>query len=412
MDFGDVVFNMDVTGSMGGAIESLKDNLQTRIIPILGRLISDLGIGVTRFADYPCDDYGVSPDEPFALAQRVTTDNLAAQAAVSGLSLQNGMDLPESGFESLYQMATGAGRASECPGHAGTAAFDPDADEIPGVADGTQGGGGLRDETSRGAVQITAANSHATGDAGYPYGATRSETYAALEETGVHVIGLAVGTSGLLGAFDSPATDDLTEMAYETDAVVPPCAWDGFRTNPDCAVGQCCTRLDGAGRAPDRDGLCPLSFEVETGLPIPIPGMGGGGGVSDGVISGIAALLGGRLFDITSSLRRDEDEFARSGVDTTCFINGIVPIGSTPRGCAVDPTPVDTDGDDVLDGFTGVSPGTTVTFEVRAQNDCVEETYNPQTFVVYIDLIADDGTGLGTKIVTILVPPRDPKEDE
>ena len=41
-------------------------------------------------------------------------------------------------------------------------------------------------------------------------------------------------------------------------------------------------------------------------------------------------------------------------------------------GCSDDPVPADTDGNGSLDGFTGVSPGSSVTFEVEAYNQLVD----------------------------------------
>ncbi len=402
LESGDVAFDMDVTGSMSGAIDSLKNSLRTTIIPTLAERIADIGIGVAQFADFPCDAFGSVGDLPFALRQRVTTDRAAAQAAVASLHAAGGGDGPESGIEALYQIATGEGRTSECT--AGNIdPFDPTADEVVDIADGTIGGAGFRDSEVRIVVQISDASTHANGESSYPFGATRDEAYDALAEIDARVIGLAVGVNILFG-FESAAEDDLREAANRTGAVVPPCAWGEAGDRPaGCSRTQCCTGVDGAGLASAAGGLCPLVFQVETGF------FGGGGGVDTSIISGIAALLGGEAFEITAVLRRDDDEFAASGIDTTCFINGVVPVAATPAGCAEEPLPADTDGDGELDGFTGVAPGSSVTFEIRAENDCVEETVAPQVFFAFIDLITSDGASLGTRVVTILVPPEDPK---
>jgi hypothetical protein len=249
-------------------------------------------------------------------------------------------------------------------------------------------------------VQITDAETHANGEAGYTYGATRDEAYDALNAIDARVIGLALGTTFL--GFSSPATPDLTEAARQTGAVVEPCAWGPVGTRPAaCSATQCCTGVNGAGvRA--TSGECPLVFNVEA----PVFGTVN---IDNSVVSGIEALLGGTEFEITAVLRRDETEFVDSGVDTTCFINGVLPVSGTPAGCSDDPVPADTDGNGSLDGFTGISPGSSVTFEVEAYNDCVEQTAVPQVFLVYIDLVTSEGDSLGTKLVTILVPPRPPK---
>ena len=414
LDSGDIVFNMDTTGSMSSSITSLKNSLETLIIPFLARRISDIGVGISRFDDFPCDTYGAVGDQPFELMQRVTRNASVAQSAVGRLTASGGADGPESGIESLYQLATGEGRTEpDCEGHV-IPPFDPAEGLVADEADGTVGGAGFRDTTVRIIVQITDASTHAEGETGaggtepYPYGATREEAFEALAELDVQVIGLIVGTSGI-GGFDGDEVgeDDLEEIAAETGAVVPACAWDGAR--PDgCNAGQCCTGPDGRGRNADGAGNCPLVFQVASGL-LPFSGPS----VHASVVRGIEALLGGSQFDISATVRRDEEEFAEREIDTLCFINGVVPVSATPRGCASAPTTIDTDDDGVDDTFQGVSPGSTVTFEIRAQNDCVEEAYGPQVFFVYIDLFASDGTGLGNKTVTILVPPRDPKlEDE
>ena len=403
LESGDVAFNMDVTGSMTGAINSLKSSLSARIIPELSSRITDLGVGVTQFADFNCDGYGSPGDVPYVMLQRITTDEAAAQAAVSRLRAAGGGDGPESGIEAIYQMAAGVGRSSLCA-DGDVAPFDPASGRIEDVADGEVGGVGFRDAMVRVITHITDAETHANGEGGYPYGATRDEAYDAVDAIDARVIGLAVGQNVPFFGFDSIAEDDLNDLANSTGALVETCAWGeaGEGRPSGCSAGECCTGVDGAGRPPNR-GMCPLVFQVDSGF------LGGGSGVDSSVISGIEALLGGEEFDITATLRRDEDEFELTGIDTTCFINGVVPIRGTPNGCSDEPVPADTDGDGELDGFTGVSPGSSVTFEIRAQNECVEPDDEPLVFLVWIDLITSDGDNLGERLVTILVPPFDPK---
>lgn len=404
LESGDVVFSMDVTGSMSSAIESLKDNLRTSIIPTLASRIVDVAIGVSRYADVPCGSFGNVNDDAFALEQRVTTDETAAQEAVRRLAAAGGGDTPESGFEALYQLATGAGREPACAAADAIPAFNPAAGAIPGVADGAVGGAGFRDSEVRVVVSITDAPSHAAGEGSYTYGATRNQAYDAANAIDVRAIGLAVGASSGFLASDGPGTDDLREMAQRTGAVVDTCAWGvpGAGRPAGCAAAQCCTGINGAGQSPT-GGRCPLVFQVEAGL------FGGGGGVDASVISGIEALLGGSEFEITAVPRRDEEEFALTGVDTTCFFNGIVPLTATANGCSGEPTPIDTDGDGIRDGFAGVSPGATVTFEVRAQNNCVVPRRDPQVYLAWIDLFTETGASLGSRSVSILVPPIPPK---
>lgn len=403
LETGDVVFNMDVTASMGSPINSLRSSLRTTIFPQLSARISEVGLAITSFADFPCSPYGGPRDVPFRLRQRITTDLSAAQAGTDALVLEAGGDLPESGIEALYQIATGAGRSEPSCGGGGytTPAFDPAAGLVPGVADGTEGGVGFRNSQVRVVVHITDNETQARDEGGVPFGASRTEAFDALEAARTKVIGVAIGTNGLFGgSFSSPATDDLVSFARETGATVQPCAWGTGAERPaGCGESQCCTGVNGAGESTS-GGTCPLVFKVASGL------FGGGGGAIDGsIINGIETLLNSSLFDITPVARRDEEEFAVSGIDTTCFINAIRPLRATTVGCAAAPRPIDTNGDGVLDGFGDVTPGSSVTFELEAQNECVREAAVPQVFLVYIDLITSDGGSLGSRLVTILVPP-------
>lgn len=402
LEDGDLVFNMDVTGSMSSAIEGLRTSLSSSIIPALDRRIADVAIAITSFADFPCEPHGNADDEPFVLHQRVTTDATEAQRAVSVLRASGGNDTPESGLEALFQIASGLGRTTEC---ASIPPFDPEADAVEGVADGQAGGVGFRDAQVRVVVQITDAPSHENGADGYPYGATRAEAYQALDSAGAQVIGLAVGEDlGGFLPFESGALDDLTRIARDTGAVVQPCAWGPTGVRPDaCGDWQCCTGVDGEGKATDDDGSCPLVFEVDQGL------LGGSARVDESVLSGIEAILGGTEYEITARVRPDPLVLADEGIDTTCFLEGVVPLRGTPSGCADTPVPIDTDGDGVVDGFTGIAAGSSVTFEVQAYNDCVQAETDPRVFLAYIDLITTEGDLLGTRIVTVLVPPRPPK---
>jgi hypothetical protein len=413
LESGDVVFNMDVTGSMGGPISGLRSSLRSAIIPGLASRIRDIAIGVSSFADFPCESYGASGDQPFRLRTRLTTDTAAAQRGTDLLSLENGNDTPESGIESLYQIATGAGRSSTPCVNTGSGfsipTFDAAAGLIPGVADGTVGGVGFRDSQVKVVVHITDAISQARGagspNSSVPYGASEAEAYAALTAIDAKVIGVAVGSQFLpfLPA-DYPSLASQVNMARQTNAVVGTCAWGVGADRPaGCSASQCCTGPAGAGEAPS-GGTCPLVFKVTTS------GIGGSASIDSSVIGGIQALLGGSLFDIRAVPRRDEVEFASSGIDTACFLSAVRPTTATASGCSGVPTPADLDADGTLDGFRGVSPGATVNFEIEAQNDCVEQIGVPQVFSAYVDLITSEGGSLGTKLVTILVPPLGDKQ--
>lgn len=398
----DVAFNMDTTGSMSGSIDALKRSLSTILIPELEARLDAVGYAVTQFDDFPCNGHGSTPDLPLLLRQRVTSSARDAQAGVNALALHNGSDYFESGFESLFQIATGLGRnnRSGCltdrprDGFI-VPPFDPAVGYIAGTADGEIGGVGFRQGSVPVIVHITDAPSHAKGESSeggtsaYRYGATRTEAYNALAAIGARVIGVVAG-----GNTETRA--DLEGVTTSARSAVPACAWDSDRP-ASCGATQCCTGTNGAGRAPV-GGVCPLVYDSSSS----------GSGLDTSIISGINALLNFATLDLTARARRDEEEFLATGIDTSCFIAAIMPVSATaPEGdCVTEPVFADLDRDGTDDGFTNVTPGSALQFEVIAQNDCVRPTRDPQVFEAYIDIVEPRGSAVyDTRLVTILVPP-------
>lgn len=397
----DVHFNMDTTGSMSQEINALRTNLTSSIIPQLGATFEDVAFGVSQFDDFPCNGHGADVDRPLILRQRVTTSAGAAQAGVNALALHSGADQYESGFESLYQLATGFGRRntfsclSSLPASGWLVPpFDPAVGYIAGQADGAVGGAGFREGSVPVIIHITDAPSHAKGESGgssgdYRYGASRTETLGALNNIGAKVIGVAS---------DSQARADLEQMTAAARSAVPTCAWDGFRP-AGCVAGQCCTGRSGAGRAPAIGGLCPLVYDIDGST---------GFGLDTSIITGIQALVRFSSLDLVTRVRPDEALLAAEGIDTACFLTSVRPTTfSVAEGpCSSDPTLLDLNRDGVNDGFANVIPGTLLRFDVEAFNDCVPADRLPRVYQAWIDVVEPRGAAvLDSRLVTILVPP-------
>lgn len=130
----DIAFVIDTTASMGDEITQIRSRLRDRIAPAIREAIPDSQLAVATFEDFPVPDYGAAGDSPYELLQVATSDVALVQAAVNGITLGDGRDLPESQVEAIYQLVTGAGRGSfvppsaGCPrGGAGSACFRRDA---------------------------------------------------------------------------------------------------------------------------------------------------------------------------------------------------------------------------------------------------------------------------------------------
>ena len=121
----DMVFSLDLTGSMGGEVDRVKAEIQTIISRLRTEVApgTDFRFGVVSYEDYAgffdsrsCgssyqNQYGDSPDSPFRINQSLTSDAAAVAAAINSLVLGSGADFPESYgrvFWELGQNDTGA----------------------------------------------------------------------------------------------------------------------------------------------------------------------------------------------------------------------------------------------------------------------------------------------------------------
>jgi hypothetical protein len=367
----DVHFSIDTTGSFGGEIQSLKANLQETLIPRLRMRVSDLAIGVSRFADFPVRPFGLQGDRPYDLLTPITTDFNRVAVAVFNLDrpLQNGGDVAEASVEALYQIGTGAGLAGPTGGS--IERFTP-RPEVAGS--GAVGGVGFRSGSARVVVHVTDAPSHDPIEYGalVPGTHTLAEAASALRANGVRVIGIASG---------EPARPQLEALAAATGAVVAP---EG---------GRCVTGLGGMTRVAT-SGACPLVFDIGSD----------GSGLTFSVLDAITRFLDSLAFRTVGSGVENDPRGFIAGVEA---LSAVVPAGlAEPR--REDRQPVGA-LDGVVDTFAEVSTRTRLTFRVRVRNTRVPSLEMPQLFFVRVTLVGD-GVVLGDRVVRVIVP-EGPKPD-
>lgn len=399
----DVFFNMDTTGSMDGEVSNLQNSLSSTVIPGIVGVLPNTWFGVGAYEDFPIAPYGESnctygavggPDQPFELFSEITNDVMAVQAAVNQLGIGGnaigcGNDGPESAVESMYQIATGMGLAG------------PGATNVPPNAVGV-GGVGFRADSMPVVVNITDAVSHHNGASacfGVQYtdpsvtavAHSEAETMTALNNICARVVQVSTNA----GASCSGRSDGI---AYNnaTGAIVPPEAWDVAGHPPGCAIGQCCTGINGQGVAPDGNGMCPLTYLASSN----------GTGVDSSIVAGIEMVARYSPFDVTrewEGVGTDQDGVALPmGTTTADFIKAVTPFshGMVPVPGVPDPTLT-------MTTFEGVVPDTDVTFTVEAYNDFVPQGPDPRLFVATIRVLADDCGELDEREVFILVPPAE-----
>jgi hypothetical protein len=355
-----VQLSVDTTGSFGGEIDAMQEDLQDRILPALEARVDDVAFGVNRFEDFPLRPFGESTDRPFVLHTAITTDARRAASAVARLDapLGRGGDVAESGFEALYQIATGEGYR-----FGGATLIEPFGRSAPGG--GTIGGAGFRDGALHAVVHITDAPSHTPADYGSDFPGTRGldDAVSALRANDIRVLGVA---SAEIARFD------LEPIALATGATVP------------AVDGRCATGIDGAAR-PTIGGVCPLVFDI----------LGDGSGLSDAVIDALVGLVNSVRFREVHGVAID---------DRLRFVQTIEATDASPPAGVAPPAITDeAPADGVDDTFRDVGPGTELHFLAHLRNTSVPPADYDQIFRVAIE-IRGDGLTLTQRVVRIIVP--------
>jgi hypothetical protein len=272
----DVLFLVDVTGSMGDEITQVRSGLRGTIVPGIAAAIPDVHFSVAQYGDFPIAPYGEPEDLPFLLRTASTSDLPSVQRGLDQLVAGGGSDTPESGVEALYLMATGERAGLLVPPRR--------------CAAGTIGYPCFRREGTRIVIFVTDAPSH-NGPAGAdPYGPdvappphTYPEALAALRGIGAKVLGLYSGFG-----------EDAGRMELETIA-----------------------RDTGAISA--------------SGEPIVIDIGADGANLGPSVVSAVQTLVDEAPIDITIALEDDPSD----DLDALTFVRGIETVAADPAIGAV-----------------------------------------------------------------------------
>lgn len=403
----DVFFSVDTTYSMNDEINNLKSGLSTIMSQTRSR-VADAAFGVAKWEDFNGGDFGSGSDMPWTLLQTPTTNTSTAQTGVNKLTLGNGEDVPESGYESLYQLATGNGtswsKSYECNcdtwGNCDTCTTNY---TVPANHTGI-GGVAFRRGSVPIALHITDAESHRASDYGIAAAHTKAQAFAGLNAHAIRVITLQTSTV-------STANTQLREISSTTGAVVPVCAFKTSASAWRCGTNQCCTGSGGSAVSPS-GGNCVLKYD----LPTNATGMG------TAIVDGIDAVIKYSVLDIYSN---PTDDGSSATINTACFLKRIEalrfvsPPVEPEKSCTPVATPASYNGATYNNGFSNFAPGTSseskegahLEFTVHAENDtCFEPTSSDaQVFTAHIEIL-DRATGalLDTQDVTIIVPGKIP----
>lgn len=340
----DVLFLLDVTGSMGGELAQIQASLRDVIAPGIQASVPDVEFGVATFADFPEYPYGVSSDVIFSVERTTTADLSAVQSALDAIELGSGLDQPEAQVEALYQSATGEGlpgvipRAQACPaGRFGYPCFRDDA--LPLVFLFTD----APFHNDRGGINPY--------DTDIVHGAhSYGDTLRVLREQGMHVISFWSGDE----LFLPDQVNDARNIASETGAITSA----GF----------------------------PMLFSIGED----------GQALDASVLEAIQTFAGDVGLDIGATAT---DPNPSDGIDVLSFVDSVDPLRAVPNTGvrAVD---------HVAHVFRRAVSGTQVTFQLRLRAGAFELRDAEQRYEIEITFRADNRVVLDRQRVTIVVPAR------
>jgi len=390
----DVHLSIDTSSSIAAEIDALQEDLESEVTPRLRARVASASFGVSRFEDFPAEpfgtpggDSGVPPDTPYRLLSPITSDVARVASAVAGLDqpLGFGGDIPESGAEALWQIATGDGYS--VGGRRLIEAFDGRA----ASGGGNVGGVGFRPGALRAVLHVTDAPSHDPSDYGTRFPDTHgmAEAAQALKQIDAKLLAIVSGACA--------ATDDDCEGGSHAAAraeLEAAALFTGAFATPD-ADGKCPYGLDGALRSAVGE-RCPLVFDVSDE----------GEGLAETLIDAIVELVDGVRFERVTG---------EAGDDPLGFVQRVVPaqaeqLGDGEPAAVADLLPEDApDGEP--DSFVNVRSKASLRFEVELRNTRIAPSDIEQRFRVVVQ-VSGDGLILEERTLRIriragssLVPP-------
>jgi hypothetical protein len=381
----DLHISVDTTASMNHEIDELQRSLRTQLIPMLRARVPEVSFGASRFEDFPGSPFGNQAagggrdDQPFALLSAITSDEERVATAIANLDQPLGMggDLPESGFEALFQIATGQGY------RLGNKALIDSYVRKAEVGGGLLGGVGFREGALRAVLHVTDAPSHTPSEYAPLFPGTHDLQAAAdaLIAINAKLIGL-VSECGKRVSCDPDSTaaarEQLERLAIMTGAI-------GTTQDDGCPYGV-------NGRVlPAVDDGCPLVFDVAPD----------GTGLSNTLIDSVAALLDGTRFRVVSALATD---------DPIGFVQRIEPIAPELEPDQPPPETADllpeAEPDGQTDSFVTVAAHTPIAFELELRNLTIASSDTAQRFRIAIE-VRGDGTVLERRTFRIVIPQGD-----
>ncbi len=364
----DVFFIMDTTGSMQGEVNNLRSGLSDLVDQLVAS-IPDVGIGFGGFAgfggaaapggscsgalDFGCQD-GPPGDLPFELVSTITTDRAAMQMGVDNLQADSGGANTASSTEALYQTATGAGIGEWVPPQTCQA--------IPDENGRRHGYPCFRPGSLPIIIPMTDTASKNGPEGGRMYPVLNGHRPHTFEETRAALLGIGARVIGI------------TSIEEEVAGAAAQMRWYAQQTGT----------VNGSGS--------PLHFSVDAD----------GRGLTSAVADQIRLVATETPQDI--STRTEDGNDLPAGpvqIDATLMIESIMPTAAfDASGVEIPATALNRDDRN----FYGVTPGTSVEFDITFLNDVVQSARTSQIFLAKIVVVGNRVADLDEREVIIIVP--------
>jgi len=212
----DVCFLVDVSGSYFDDLPNIRTQMSA-VWDIVKDEIDDSQWCVTSFRDFPFSPWGSTGDFAYRLNQDLSPNKTDFTDALDLLVAGGGNDGPESQYEALYEMATGAGNDVPPAG--------PSLGDVPPGQDPS-----WRADATKVLIITTDAPFHNAGDPGpFPYpGPSSTDTIDALVAAGIKVIALkAPGATAQMDAL-AAATGGSVQATTSTSNDIGEAILDAF----------------------------------------------------------------------------------------------------------------------------------------------------------------------------------------
>jgi predicted small lipoprotein YifL len=341
----DVMFVIDASASMRDEINTVRDRLGNLVVPGIRAAIPDAAFGIAFLGEFPVLPHA-RPDSgvrPYELRSPITTDVDRIDAALVGVPTWGNLDDPEADIEALFQVATGRG-------------LPPFIEASFGCPGGGVGAACFRDEAFRVIMLATDAPMHngppgvapvANYTAVVPSPHSYGETVTALSDIDVTLIGL--------GATDEGRPSPLPHLG---------------------ALARDLGSVDGAGR--------PLVFDIGSS----------GDRIGDEIVSAVERLARGVPLDVSAAV----EDAPGDAIDARTLVRSVEAVSADPPSGVAGIA-----GDE----FTGVVPGTRLTFQITIDASSLPASHVRREIPAHVVFRESRRSRIHTDDILIVIPGDD-----